>query len=31
MQPRTIRPYAEMPRNPNGKLDRNALAAEMAA
>ncbi|ANY20784.1 Gramicidin S synthase 2 [Tsuneonella dongtanensis] len=31
MQPRTIRPYAQMPRNPNGKLDRNALAAELAA
>lgn len=30
MQPREVRAYAEMPRNPNGKLDRNALAAEMA-
>ena len=30
MQPRAIRPYAEMPRNPNGKLDRNALALELA-
>jgi acyl-CoA ligase (AMP-forming) (exosortase A-associated) len=31
MLPRTIRAYAEMPRNPNGKLDRNALAQELAA
>jgi acyl-CoA ligase (AMP-forming) (exosortase A-associated) len=31
MQPKVIRPYSEMPRNPNGKLDRNALAAEMSA
>ncbi len=31
MQPRTIRAYQAMPRNPNGKLDRNALAAELAA
>ncbi|MCT2558757.1 acyl-CoA ligase (AMP-forming), exosortase A system-associated [Tsuneonella sp. YG55] len=30
MLPRIIRSYAAMPRNPNGKLDRNALAAEMA-
>ncbi len=30
MQPKIIRPYAEMPRNPNGKLDRNVLAAELA-
>ena len=31
MQPRIIRPYVDMPRNPNGKLDRNALAVELAA
>lgn len=31
MQPKVIRPFADMPRNPNGKLDRNALAQEMAA
>jgi len=31
MQPRVIRPYVDMPRNPNGKLDRNALALELAA
>jgi acyl-CoA ligase (AMP-forming) (exosortase A-associated) len=31
MQPKIVRAYAEMPRNPNGKLDRNALAAELAA
>lgn len=31
MQPKIIRPYAEMPRNPNGKLDRNALALALAA
>lgn len=30
MQPRTIRTYDAMPRNPNGKLDRNALAQEMS-
>lgn len=31
MQPRVIRPYLDMPRNPNGKLDRKALALELAA
>ncbi|MFA9201314.1 MAG: acyl-CoA ligase (AMP-forming), exosortase A system-associated [Cypionkella sp.] len=31
MQPRLIRAYADIPRNPNGKLDRTALAAELAA
>ena len=31
MQPRIIRPYIALPRNPNGKLDRNALAQELAA
>jgi acyl-CoA ligase (AMP-forming) (exosortase A-associated) len=31
MQPRIIRPYMDLPRNPNGKLDRNALAVELAA
>ena len=31
MLPRTIRAYAEMPRNPNGKLDRNLIAQELAA
>jgi acyl-CoA ligase (AMP-forming) (exosortase A-associated) len=31
MQPREVRHYGEMPRNPNGKLDRNAIAAEMRA
>ncbi|MGX7952668.1 acyl-CoA ligase (AMP-forming), exosortase A system-associated [Tsuneonella sp. HG249] len=31
MQPRIVRPYAEMPRNPNGKLDRNVLALELAS
>ena len=30
MQPRSIHAYAELPRNPNGKLDRNALADQMA-
>ncbi len=30
MMPRVIRPYADLPRNPNGKLDRNALAEELA-
>lgn len=30
MQPRVIRPYVQIPRNPNGKLDRNALALELA-
>jgi acyl-CoA ligase (AMP-forming) (exosortase A-associated) len=31
MQPRLIRRYDTMPRNPNGKLDRNAIAAEFAS
>ena len=31
MQPRLIRRYDAMPRNPNGKLDRNAIALEFAA
>ena len=31
MQPRLIRRYDAMPRNPNGKLDRNAIAQEFAA
>lgn len=31
MQPREIRAYEKMPRNPNGKLDRNAIAQEFAA
>ena len=31
MQPRLIRHYDAMPRNPNGKLDRNAIAQEFAA
>jgi acyl-CoA synthetase (AMP-forming)/AMP-acid ligase II len=31
MQPRLIRRYEAMPRNPNGKLDRNAIAQEFAA
>ncbi|MGN3973115.1 acyl-CoA ligase (AMP-forming), exosortase A system-associated [Tsuneonella sp. SYSU-LHT278] len=31
MQPKIIRQYAEMPRNPNGKLDRNMLATELGA
>jgi acyl-CoA ligase (AMP-forming) (exosortase A-associated) len=31
MQPRVIRNFAVLPRNPNGKLDRSALAAELAA
>ena len=31
MHPRVIRAYAELPRNPNGKLDRTALALELAA
>ena len=31
MQPRLIRRYDVMPRNPNGKLDRNAIAQEFAA
>ena len=31
MQPRLIRRYETMPRNPNGKLDRNAIAQEFAA
>ncbi len=31
MQPRHVRRYDAMPRNPNGKLDRNAIAAEFAA
>ena len=30
MQPRIIRAYEDMPRNPNGKLDRNILARELA-
>lgn len=30
MQPRAIRSYAALPRNPNGKLDRTALALEFA-
>jgi acyl-CoA ligase (AMP-forming) (exosortase A-associated) len=31
MQPREIRWVAEMPLNPNGKIDRNALQLELAA
>jgi acyl-CoA ligase (AMP-forming) (exosortase A-associated) len=31
MHPRVIRAYTELPRNPNGKLDRTALALELAA
>ena len=31
MQPRTIRTYDAMPRNPNGKLDRAVLKAELAS
>ena len=31
MQPRLVRRYDTMPRNPNGKLDRNAIAAEFAS
>ena len=31
MQPRLIRRYDAMPRNPNGKLDRNAIEQEFAA
>ncbi len=31
MQPRLVQRYDEMPRNPNGKLDRNAIAREFAA
>ena len=31
MLPRRIRHYEAMPRNPNGKLDRNAIAQEFAA
>ena len=31
MQPRLVRRYDAMPRNPNGKLDRNAIAREFAA
>jgi acyl-CoA synthetase (AMP-forming)/AMP-acid ligase II len=30
MQPRAIRWVADMPLNPNGKIDRNALAMELA-
>ncbi len=30
MQPRLIRRYNSMPRNPNGKLDRNAIEREFA-
>jgi acyl-CoA ligase (AMP-forming) (exosortase A-associated) len=30
MQPRTIRAYCELPRNPNGKFDRTALAEDLA-
>ena len=31
MQPRLVRRYDQMPRNPNGKLDRKAIAQEFAA
>jgi acyl-CoA ligase (AMP-forming) (exosortase A-associated) len=31
MQPRFVRNYKAMPRNPNGKLDRNAIAQEFGA
>ena len=31
MHPRQIRRYEAMPRNPNGKLDRNAIAQELSA
>jgi acyl-CoA ligase (AMP-forming) (exosortase A-associated) len=31
MQPRVIRAYSELPRNPNGKIDRTRIALEFAA
>ena len=31
MQPRAIHRYDAMPRNPNGKLDRNVIAQDLAA